>query len=117
MHFPIPTIITTTTTTINTLLAATLLPLLATGQQLGANETICQFLYGTDYRDACCHTVISRGVNAPCTDIEYVRNLTECGIRHYPTGWAVCVEKVRKILFLFSFSYGLVPMLMECEIN
>jgi hypothetical protein len=62
--------------------------------QLGSDETICEFLYGTDYTDACCHTVISRGVNAPCTDIEYVSNLTECSTKHYPTGWAVCVERV-----------------------
>jgi hypothetical protein len=69
------------------------LPLLATAQ-LGFDETICEFLYGTDYTDACCHTVISRGVNAPCTDIEYVSNLTECSTKHCPTGWAVCVERV-----------------------
>ena len=70
------------------------LPLLTTAQ-IGPDDTICGFLYGTDYTDACCHTVISRGVNAPCTDIEYVSNLTECSTYHYPTGWAVCVEKVR----------------------
>jgi len=69
------------------------LPLLTTAQ-MGPDDTICGFLYGTDYTDACCHTVISRGVNAPCTDIEYVSNLTECSTYHYPTGWAVCVEKV-----------------------
>ncbi|KAI4959930.1 hypothetical protein J4E86_001548 [Alternaria arbusti] len=46
------------------------LPLLTTAQ-MGPDDTICGFLYGTDYTDACCHTVISRGVNAPCTDIEY----------------------------------------------
>ncbi|KAI4913414.1 uncharacterized protein J4E92_009763 [Alternaria infectoria] len=68
------------------------LPLLTTAQ-MGPDDTICGFLYGTDYTDACCHTVISRGVNAPCTDIEYVSNLTECSTYHYPTGWAVCVEK------------------------
>ncbi|KAH8621854.1 hypothetical protein IG631_23476 [Alternaria alternata] len=61
--------------------------------QLGSDDTICGFLYGTDYTDACCHTVISRGVNAPCTDIEYVSNLTDCSSNHFPTGWAVCVEK------------------------
>jgi len=70
------------------------LPLLTTAQ-MGPDDTICGFLYGTDYTDACCHTVISRGVNAPCTDIEYVSNLTECSTYHYPTGWSVCVEKVR----------------------
>jgi hypothetical protein len=69
------------------------LPLLTTAQ-LGADETICSFLYGTAYTDACCHSVISRGASAPCTDIEYVGNLTLCSTRHYPTGWAVCVEKV-----------------------
>ena len=62
--------------------------------QLGSDDTICEFLYGTDYTDACCHTVISRGVNALCTDIEYVSNLTGCSSNHFPTGWAVCVEKV-----------------------
>jgi hypothetical protein len=62
--------------------------------QLSSDDTICGFLYGTDYTDACCHTVISRGMNAPCTDIEYVSNLTECSTNHFPTGWAVCVEKV-----------------------
>jgi len=69
------------------------LPLLTTAQ-MGPDDTICGFLYGTDYTDACCHTVISRGINAPCTDIEYVSNLTECSTYHYPTGWAVCIEKV-----------------------
>ncbi|KAH6875043.1 hypothetical protein BKA58DRAFT_418671 [Alternaria rosae] len=64
-----------------------------TTAQMGPDDTICEFLYGTDYTDACCHTVISRGVNAPCTDIEYVSNLTECSTYHYPTGWAVCIEK------------------------
>ncbi|KAI4681714.1 uncharacterized protein J4E84_007309 [Alternaria hordeiaustralica] len=54
------------------------LPLLTTAQ-MGPDDTICEFLYGTDYTDACCHTVISRGINAPCTDIEYVSNLTERG--------------------------------------
>ncbi|KAF7672556.1 hypothetical protein GT037_009587 [Alternaria burnsii] len=41
-----------------------------TTAQLGSHDTICRFLYGTEYTDACCHTVISRGLNAPCTDIE-----------------------------------------------
>ncbi|RYN48215.1 hypothetical protein AA0118_g11899 [Alternaria tenuissima] len=59
-----------------------------TTAQLGSHDTICGFLYGTDYTDACCHTVISRGLNAPCTDIEYVSNLTECSTHHFPTGWA-----------------------------
>jgi hypothetical protein len=65
-----------------------------TTAQLGSDDTICGFFYGTDYTDACCHTVISRGLNAPCTDIEYVSNLTECSTNHFPTGWAVCVENV-----------------------
>ncbi|KAI4703567.1 hypothetical protein J4E89_009988 [Alternaria sp. Ai002NY15] len=42
------------------LAASASLPLLTTAQ-MGPDDTICGFLYGTDYTDACCHTVISRG--------------------------------------------------------
>ncbi|KAB2099047.1 hypothetical protein AG0111_0g12618 [Alternaria gaisen] len=57
-----------------------------TTAQLDSHDTICGFLYGTDYTDACCHTVISRGLNAPCTDIEYEYSDSGPLFGHGPSG-------------------------------
>jgi hypothetical protein len=66
--------------------------------------SVCRYLYGSNYYDACCRTVISRGIKSPCTDIEYVIHITECTTQCYPTGWAVCYDKVCPYLHLHSIT-------------
>jgi hypothetical protein len=67
------------------------LPLLTSGN-MGSDTSVCEYLYGSAYTDACCHTVRSASTHLAS---EYVSNFTECSAKHYPTGWAVCLEKVR----------------------